>query len=378
MEKLRTPALLVIVAGIVAAGTCAGVPAPENQAAWRRPAPGLWFEGDSQSISEEPIWIDSGALTLELWIETAGPAQPGNQEIVSFVDGAGVHRLLVGRFPGGLLLRGRLDNPTGDPRRDRYVDLPIRDGVHHLALTVGALGALLYLDGRPTGLELPNTRARVGERFGGKLLLGTSGSGSARWRGAILALAIHRRSLSPAEIGRHAILGFPESSGGSPTNTASSIARSADLAEGGDVVALYPFDEGAGRRAASQVPHAPPLVFPERILRPTRHSLLSPPTARWKHPRWLPLDIGLNVIAFVPFGLFAAWGRGRRGIAWAVIWGLALSLAIELAQPWIPGRDSSLMDWICNGLGALSGAVIASGGGKLTNWLHERSKLPIR
>jgi VanZ family protein len=72
-----------------------------------------------------------------------------------------------------------------------------------------------------------------------------------------------------------------------------------------------------------------------------------------------PLDIALNVLGFVPLGFVIAW-RKRRGIWIAIACGVALSLLIELSQPWIPGRDSSMIDWLCNGAGALAGGLIAA------------------
>jgi hypothetical protein len=358
LEKLRIPALLVTFTVMVAAGIRPGVPLAENQVTWRDPGPGLWLEGDSQAISEDPIWVDSGEFTVELWIETAPPPLPGNREIVSFVDGPGVQRLLVGRFPDGLFLRGRLDNPTGDPRRDRYVDLPIEAGIHHLAVTAGNDGAVLYVDGRSTNVVLPATRTREGERFGGRLILGTSGSGSAPWRGAILAVAIHQRILDQDELSQHSAIGSSVLAAGHSVTAASNLSRTLALTPNPDVVALYLLDEGQGRHAASQIESAADLVLPERLANPTRSGFLAPPAPRWTSGRWNLPDLVLNLAGFVPLGMLIAWRRGPRGVLLAVACGLTLSLTIELLQTWIPGRHSSLVDLVCNALGALLGGLI--------------------
>jgi hypothetical protein len=360
VERFKRPALWVVVAAILLAGAWPGTPLAENQVDWRTPAPGLWFEGDSQSLSEEPIWTLSGELTLELWIEALAPPLPGNQEIVSFVDGPGTQRLLVGRFPNGLFLRGRLDNPTGDPRRDRYLDLPIEDGVHHLAVTVGSEGAALYVDGRHSGVELPATRARAGERFGGRLLLGTSGTGSTRWRGAILAVAVHQRILDRHELTRHASIGLPLRSMGPPAETVPGLPGVLALTASPEVTALYLFDEGHGRRAANHVKGGADLILPKRLAKPTLSRFFARPAPRWTSGRWSPPDLALNIAGFAPLGILIAWGRGPRGAVMAVLWGLTLSLAIELLQPWIPGRHSSLVDLVCNGVGALLGGLIGA------------------
>jgi len=67
-------------------------------------------------------------------------------------------------------------------------------------------------------------------------------------------------------------------------------------------------------------------------------------------------DILVNIILFVPFG--AALGAGS--MAWWQIWivGTAFSAALEYAQLFIPGRDSSLADVCTNSLGALVGGLV--------------------
>ncbi len=71
--------------------------------------------------------------------------------------------------------------------------------------------------------------------------------------------------------------------------------------------------------------------------------------------RWLADGI-LNLFFFVPLGLALGWNS--RSPAKAVLCGLVLSTAVELAQIWIPGRDSSLSDIIFNTAGTALGALI--------------------
>ena len=66
-----------------------------------------------------------------------------------------------------------------------------------------------------------------------------------------------------------------------------------------------------------------------------------------------------NVIGFMPLGFLLAWKQKRSRIALALMIGFALSLTIELIQPLIPGRDSSIVDLASNSTGALLGAVTA-------------------
>jgi hypothetical protein len=71
--------------------------------------------------------------------------------------------------------------------------------------------------------------------------------------------------------------------------------------------------------------------------------------------RWLSDGI-LNLFLFVPLGLALAWDR--RAISRGVIIGMLLSTGVEIAQVWIPGRDSSLSDILFNAAGTLAGALL--------------------
>jgi len=348
--------LWLVVAAILLAGTWPRGRTLENSMSWTKNVSGLLLEAPSQAISETPVWIDTGALTLELWLESEAPERTGNYEIVSLIDAPRVHRLLVGQFDDGLILRGRLDNPSGDPKRDRYVDAWPHADLRHLAVTIGNDGARLFANGRPTGLALNATRAEPGIPFGGRLLLGTSDDNWSAWQGRIFALAIHERILDPQELARHAEFRFDrpvERPGGA---TASEFDAIYGPSKNTGLAALYLFEEGSGVRTASRIEGAPALLFPERLTRPTRTTLLT----GLSHQRWIASDISLNVLGFVPLGFLIASQRKRHGLPLALLGGVALSLAIEVAQLLIPGRDSSLVDLIGNGGGVLIGGLLAT------------------
>jgi VanZ family protein len=72
--------------------------------------------------------------------------------------------------------------------------------------------------------------------------------------------------------------------------------------------------------------------------------------------RWLA-DGLLNLILIVPLGFAIAW-RGRSIVKAAAL-GMLLSVAVEVSQLWIAGRDSSLSDVLFNSVGAAVGASLA-------------------
>lgn len=84
-------------------------------------------------------------------------------------------------------------------------------------------------------------------------------------------------------------------------------------------------------------------------------------------------DALLNVALFAPLGaaLFVSFGSLTR----AMFWCAAFSMAIEVAQIWIPGRDSNPGDLIFNTLGAAVGASTML---TAPYWLHPSRPLRRR
>ena len=79
-----------------------------------------------------------------------------------------------------------------------------------------------------------------------------------------------------------------------------------------------------------------------------------------EHPRGTPglaAEVG-NVLLFMPLGL-ALFVR-RRSLVQAAAAGGLLSVSIEIAQLWIPGRTTSFDDVILNTLGTVAGWWIAA------------------
>ncbi len=65
-----------------------------------------------------------------------------------------------------------------------------------------------------------------------------------------------------------------------------------------------------------------------------------------------------NVLLFVPFGLLAGLLAGRRRWWLVLLAGSATSAAIETVQRVIPGRWTTLQDWVLNTLGTGVGLVV--------------------
>lgn len=105
-------------------------------------------------------------------------------------------------------------------------------------------------------------------------------------------------------------------------------------------------------------------LFPLDEWTPPIAGWTNPITASWPHtaPR---ADLAVNLLAYVPLGLFLVLGlRARTGTAAAVILAVVtscvLSFALETLQSALPSRVPSALDWVANTAGTAGGALLAA------------------
>lgn len=92
------------------------------------------------------------------------------------------------------------------------------------------------------------------------------------------------------------------------------------------------------------------------------------------------LDLAFNVAGYMPLGFLWVPANLSRlpkvpAVAVAALLGSALSLGMEVAQNYLPSRVPSNLDWACNSLGALLGALTGArwgpallDGGRIHAW----------
>lgn len=83
-------------------------------------------------------------------------------------------------------------------------------------------------------------------------------------------------------------------------------------------------------------------------------------------PRYITrFDLLVNFVAYLPFGFLCAlallprWTHVVAALLAALL-GIVLSFAMEALQLYLPGRFSTKIDLLCNGLGALAGALVGA------------------
>ncbi len=89
-------------------------------------------------------------------------------------------------------------------------------------------------------------------------------------------------------------------------------------------------------------------------------AFLGAPLPRW----WTWFDVQINVVGYAPLGFLLALsglrsGQARWSLAVAMLVGAGVSLAMEMAQGYLPRRVPSNVDWALNVGGTFCGAVLA-------------------
>jgi hypothetical protein len=128
------------------------------------------------------------------------------------------------------------------------------------------------------------------------------------------------------------------------------------------LIASFAFDKTRGKLIPDLSGNENSVTVPERIT--TTHNILAWPDWDVQKRAALTKDMIVNVLGFVPLGfLFAVWleqiTRWRRWSSYlfAILLGGLISLGMEVTQAYIPARDSSLIDVLCNITGAILGVT---------------------
>lgn len=216
-------------------------------------------------------------------------------------------------------------------------------------VTTGNGRTRLYLNGRCV-IEKKNLALTIPGARPMRLVMGNSVYGNTSWEGDIYGFAVYPYPLAAADVLNHY---------GGWLKT-----RDFSFAPVKAPSLLYLFDEAPGGGVLDRSGRQHDLEIPKRMIVFKRQILaFSPDDLRFS--RDVIQDVAVNFAGFVPFGLLAAAilsrFRGpyeRHAVVVAVLMGFAVSIAIEVAQAWIPSRSSSLLDLMMNTAGTGSGAAV--------------------
>jgi len=226
------------------------------------------------------------------------------------------------------------------------------DKTYLLSVISGNGYTAIYIDGRLMN-SFPNFSLMTDERgLSGNLILGNSPDGRHTWNGEFLGLAIYDRAVTDKEV---------------LDNYHAWQQHQLDRGRLGNFImptALYLFDEHGGQQIRNHASNRYHLLIP-RPFQPLHRNVLEVPRREYWLTRSNLIDVSINILGFIPFGFFlTAWLRqsinrsAPRAYNISIILGFCISITIELAQAYLPTRDSSLLDVFDNTLGTIVGILL--------------------
>lgn len=334
---------------------------PINNVMWLGDRNGINFYGNGMVIStdnwnkEQNSLFPDRSISMELWLRplTETSSLPS---IITLYDEKTPYIFFLGQWRSHLAIRSRTDDPSARKPGKSYQEIGLSNALlknidTFITITSGPEGTAIYQNGMRAKFY-PRHRLLAGYKGEPvRLILGNSHSSGSYWTGYLSGLAIYNRALAASQV----FSSYHDwvHKGGLP-------------ARDNGCIALYLFDERKGSIVHDHLNFDNQLVIPE-IFEPVKLSVLSVP---WRYDdfqlnRSFFQDVTINIVGFIPFGFFFAGvllktRRFRISVVYmtTVLLGFGFSLAIELLQVYLPTRDSSLTDLICNVMGTSIGVIV--------------------
>jgi VanZ family protein len=345
MIRERIPGLICVsvLLGILAAGL-SPFQRPRNAVTW------LINENGVRFGRHATIWSDGAfpeadvqgvpSCSLEIWLQPESTS--ASSTLLAFYTPENPLQFLLQQYRALLILsRQTQENPN-------QTQIIGADGVFRriepvfLTITSGADRSSMYVDGN---LARSFPGVQIGKECVGQLVIGTSPVGESSWPGQLKGLALYQQELTPEEVLRHY---QTWTTGGRP-----------GLSENEHAIGIYLFNERGGNIVHNQVRPGIDLYIPKRF-RLLHQQFLEPFWKEFKPSCSYWKDILVNIVGFIPLGFFfcAYWSSVRpikHPNLTTVVFGLGVSLTIEVLQSYLPTRDSGTTDLITNTLGTFLG-----------------------
>lgn len=352
---------MLVTAGLLFVGLWPFDPSPKNRAHWIPNEDGLNFDGQNRrwklsvgGIAYTPSPLRSqksdppekGSFTIDILLRPSLEVTNGVPHILAFIDSSGKEAFYLGQWKQSLIVRWFTYDESG---RRWKKEIGVRDALikgktQGLTLVANQKTCSIYVNGELAksfqGVSLMGERESI---RGCSIILGNSREVKSPWTGSILALRLYERALSEREIeGNREGMTGSDSREGLIASFALAKSHSTSI------------PDLSGNKNTLSVPGRVTMTNPVLAWPDWRNQKDSSPAG----------DIVVNILGFVPFGfLFAFWreqahgSRRWRSLLLAVLVGTLISLGIEVGQAFIPVRDSSMVDLICNTGGAVLGVV---------------------
>jgi VanZ family protein len=335
--------------GLPRGGSYLFVVFPPNEVSWLKEGPGLHF-GDYGSIFSTSDFAPNGptseGCTIEVWLEPE--VTEDFTTTLAFSTKRNPLQFRMRQLEDSLSVARETIGPNGKTHLDKiWVDHVFHEHRKvQITLASDSGGTAVYLNGA-LRRNYPDFKLKA-EDFSGRFVFGNSPLGHETWGGNLRGWAVFEKKIDA------------QTANSDFESWSSTNALSAERVK--QSWATYFFREGSGSVSHGEIAGTPDLYWPARF-QTLRPELLKP---FWKEydgnlDYWV--DAVLNVMAFVPLGLFLCGYLQSRGdmtrpLLMTVIAGFLVSLTIELGQYYLPLRNSGTTDLITNTTGATVGGLV--------------------
>jgi hypothetical protein len=355
-RKTLITILLLICVVFVITGLWPFVFHPDNGVMLLRDENGLRQQGVGNAHSREPFSLSdtlfrTRSFSIEMLVRPHREPFKDVPAMVSVCDSNGIEHLFIGQWKSTLIIRS--PEPSS-PTSKAYREIVVADALHQdrtslITVTSSEQETAVFLNGGRARTFRRYSLLPLSARLSGYLVIGNVHSGRSFWSGDLLGLRIYDRLLTDRDVRLHErewpTFGIQPSA----------------MKQG--VIAGFDFDRRDAPLAINRSGLLPDLIIPHSF-QPIHRTILELP---WKRDwRLLPdaKDIFINIAGFIPFGFFFSFLLRRHSslstrivMLSTVAAGTAISLAIEITQAYLPMRNSSVTDLICNICGTIIGAI---------------------
>jgi len=325
--------------------------APRNRVRWLGNKNGLQFASNSSVLSNRAFHANSASAntweSIEIGLIPSSSSSSGTILAFGESDHPGLGFSVL-QYKNMLFARQYYVNENGTLGAKW---LPVGNEVSEgaplfLSITMGDVGTSIYVNG-----TLSRALAWSGEstnNLTGRLVVGDGVEGHSCWPGQILELAMYASQLTPSQVAEHYA---------SWTKSQSPVIR-----ENEAPMALFTFDERQGNVLHNRIDSTNNLVIPKRYF--ALHPPFLTSVKRDYRPGWdYWHDIAVNIVGFIPCGVLVTVLLSEVRVVkypalTAILFGLLISLLIEVMQAFLPTRSSGVTDLIANTLGTGIGVAI--------------------
>ncbi len=322
--------------------------APMNEVAWVKQGNAIRFGEHGTALSSDRLDFVSqtrAACSLEIWVQ---PAQTwANGSILTFYGFSESRELRLEQGYTDLVLRlGSEPQKTEDRWQVLRVRNVFRKKQAFITVTSDGQETSVYIDGQPA-VNSPDFKLSRRD-LSGQLILANSPFRDKSWRGEVKGMAIYGTTLDAVQVKQHYQ---------NWTERGEPLPQDSEQAQ-----ALFLFREHAGSVIHNAVSGGIDLDLPKRFLVVDQLRFESPLSEYHSERGYLKSAV-INIAGFIPLGLvlnfyLASVKRMKRAALLTVLAGMAVSLAIEYFQSFLPTRYSGCTDLFTNTFGTWIGAML--------------------